>query len=173
MRVLCFVYHSLSLAFLDGWQLSCVKVSEGHVMQQGQMLPVVVCQRFHRSNPGWCGRCRYRVPLVGGWPLSCVKVSGWPRSCNRVGCYRSWSARGFIKAKLAGVGDAVEALDGRSGRSAPSRLFGPNGCGMSSRRHSSKSNSSKRLTSWESSKIVVTLRRRGGGRLVYREIVSW
>ena len=102
-------------------------------------------------------------------PLS--RFPRWLATFMRQGIGRPRHA--YIKAKLAGVGDAVEALDGRSGRSAPSRLFGPNGCGMSSRRHSSKSNSSKRLTSWESSKIVVTLRRRGGGRLVYREIVSW
>ena len=91
-------------------------------------------------------------------PLS--RFLRWLATFLRQGIGRARHA--YIKAKLAGVGDAVEALDERSGRSAPSRLFGPNGCGMSSRWHSSKSNSSKRLTAWESSKIVFTLRRRGG-----------
>ena len=79
-------------------------------------------------------------------PLS--RFPRWLATFMRQGIGRPRHA--YIKAKLAGVGDAVEALDERSGRSAPSRLFGPNGCGMSSRWHSSKSNSSKMLMAWES-----------------------
>ena len=90
-------------------------------------------------------------------PLS--RFRRWLATFLRQGIGR---ARHYIKAKLAGVGDTVEALDERSGRSVPSRLFGPNGCGMSSSWHSSKSNSSQRLTAWESTKI-------GGGAIYSSE----
>ena len=59
----------------------------------------------------------------------------------------TWSARGLIKATPAGLGDATEALVGQfghtCGRPAPSRVSCRNGCGMSSKSHSSRSTSSK------------------------------
>ena len=59
----------------------------------------------------------------------------------------TWSARGLIKATHAGLGDAAEALGGRfghtHGRPVPKSVFGPNGCGTSSKSHSSRSKSSK------------------------------
>ena len=77
-----------------------------------------------------------RSLLVDGWPLLCNRVSGRPRSCNKVWCQRSWSASGSWKQHCLAA-DATEALVGPCGRSAPSRLSGPNGCGMCSRSHSS------------------------------------
>ena len=59
----------------------------------------------------------------------------------------SLSARGLIKATHAGLVDAAEALGGRfghtRGRHVPKSVFRRNGCGMSSKSHSSWSMSSK------------------------------